>query len=67
MLFRSLAELEGRYVPRRVIGSTDPTDEVLITYRESRSPTQLPPTIAAPPADKVRVVKRSPLANPRPR
>ncbi len=64
---RLLAELEGRYVPRRVIGSTDPTDEVLITYRESRSPTQLPPTIAAPPADKVRVVKRSPLANPRPR
>lgn len=64
---RLLAELEGRYVPRRVIGSTDPTDEVLITYRESRSPTQLPPTIAVPAADRVKTATRSPLANPRPR
>jgi len=51
---RLLAEVEGRYVPRRVIGGLDPTDEVLVTYRESRSPTQLQPTIEAPPPDKVR-------------
>ena len=51
---RLLAEVEGRYVPRRVRGNTDPTDEVLVTYRESRSPTQLPPTITAPPPDRVR-------------
>jgi hypothetical protein len=51
---RLLAEFEGRYVPRRVIGNTDPTDEVLVTYRESRSPTQLPPTVTAPPEDQVR-------------
>ena len=51
---RLVAELAGRYVPRRVIGGNDPTDEVLITYRESRSPTQLPPTIKAPPDSRVR-------------
>jgi len=63
---RLLAEIEGRYVPRRVIGSTDPTDEVLITYRESRSPTQLPPTISAPPPDQVRINRRRPVVDPRP-
>ena len=51
---RLLAELEGRYVPRRVLGNVDPTDEVLVTYRESRSPTQLPPTITAPPPERVK-------------
>jgi len=51
---RLLAEVEGRYVPRRVLGNTDPTDEVLVTYRESRSPTQLPPTVTAPPPDRVK-------------
>lgn len=50
---RLLAEVEGRYVPRAVRGAPDPTDEVLVTYRESRSPTQLPPTISAPPEDRV--------------
>ncbi len=55
---RLLAELEGRYVPRRISGVPDPTDEVLITYRESRSPTQLPPTIAAPPPERVHERRR---------
>lgn len=61
---RLLAEVEGRYVPRRVLGNTDPTDEVLVTYRESRSPTQLPPTITAPPPDKVKDRTRPGIGGP---
>ncbi|MEE2828717.1 MAG: hypothetical protein VX498_05990 [Myxococcota bacterium] len=69
---RLLAELEGRYVPRRVMGNTDPTDEVYVVYRESRSPTQLAPTIRAPDPSKVRKKTRvlgrplGPVTNPRP-
>jgi hypothetical protein len=51
---RLLAEVEGRYVPRRTMGNTDPKDEVYFTYRESRSPSQLAPSIGAPPASQVR-------------
>jgi len=45
---RLLAELEGRYVPRGVVGGRDPTDEVLVTYRESRSLTGVPVEILPP-------------------
>jgi hypothetical protein len=61
---RLLAELEGRYVPRRVMGNTDPTDEVLISCKESRATTQLPPTITAPPPDRVKDRTRSGLPLP---
>jgi hypothetical protein len=54
---RLLAEVEGRYVPRRTLGNTDPSDEVHFTYRESRSPSQLAATILAPSADQVRSPK----------
>ncbi len=65
---RLLAEIEGRYVPRRMMGNIDPEDEVHFTYRESRSPSQLAPTIAAPPPHQVRVVQQRPqLGYPVPR
>ncbi len=50
---RLLAELEGRFIPRAVAGGRDPSDEVHVTYREKRTLTTLPPTIAAPPAEQV--------------
>jgi len=45
---RLVAELEGRYVPRGVVGGKDPTDEVLVSYRESRSLTGVPVEILPP-------------------
>jgi hypothetical protein len=62
---RLLAEIEGRYVPRRVRGKTGPTDEVLVVYRESRSPTQLPPTVTAPPRSQVEDRTRTRIPTPR--
>lgn len=55
---RLLAEVEGRYVPRRAMGNTDPTDEVHVSYRESRSPTQLAPTITAPDPSRINQRRR---------
>jgi len=63
---RLLAEVEGRYVPVRGANLREPTDEVLVTYRESRSPTQLPPDIVAPPEDEV-VERRPGIILPRER
>ena len=62
---RLLAEVEGRYVPRNVSGDAAPTDEVLVVYRESRSPTQLPPTVTAPPPDRIEDRTRRAIAGPR--
>jgi len=64
---RLLAEVEGRYVPRRIIGNVDPTDEVLVTFRESRSPTQLRATIEPPDPTRVRRGTRPGLHAPTPR
>jgi len=52
---RLLAELEIRFVPRVVADRADPLDEVLVTYRESRSITPLPPDIVEPDPETVRV------------
>jgi len=62
---RLLAEVEGRYVPRRTMGNLDPEDEVYFTYRESRSPSQLVPTIAAPEPSQRRPLRATqwPLGN----
>jgi len=51
---RLLAEVEGSFVPRRIVGNTDPSDAIHFTYRESRSASQLAATILAPPAEQVR-------------
>jgi len=45
---RLLAELEGRFAPRASLGGGDLADEVLISYRESRSLTGVPAEIKAP-------------------
>ncbi len=50
---RLLAELEGRFVPRRVVGGGDLAQEVLVSYRESRSLTGIPAEVVAPSADSV--------------
>ncbi len=50
---RLLVELEGRYVPRAIVGGNDPTDEVLVTYRESRSLTGVPLAIEVPKGSQV--------------
>ena len=50
---RLLAELEGRFVPRKAVGGGDLADEVLISYRESRSLTGIPAEVKAPPARDV--------------
>ena len=64
---RLLAEVEGRYVPVRGSNLREPTDEVMVTYRESRSPTMLPPTIKAPPPDRVMERRQGIVLPPRPR
>ena len=57
---RLLAELEGRFVPRAEVGGGDLADEVLVTYRESRSLTGIPVEVKAPsPADVVDPSARS--------
>lgn len=45
---RLLAELEGRFVPRRSVGGGDLAQEVLVSYRESRSLTGIPAEVVAP-------------------
>ncbi|MCO4769531.1 MAG: hypothetical protein KDA24_05825 [Deltaproteobacteria bacterium] len=50
---RLLAELEGRFVAREVVGGRDPTDEVMVTYRERRSLSAVPPTVEAPPPEQI--------------
>ena len=50
---RLLAELEGRFVPRKAVGGGDLADEVLVSYRESRSLTGIPAEVTAPPAKDV--------------
>ncbi|MBJ92949.1 MAG: hypothetical protein CMP23_00590 [Rickettsiales bacterium] len=45
---RLLAELEGRFFPRRAVGGGDLTEEVLVSYRESRSLTGIPVEIRRP-------------------
>ena len=47
---RLLAEIEGRFVPRKVVGGGDLADEVLVSYRESRSLTGIPAEVRPPPA-----------------
>jgi hypothetical protein len=46
---RILAELEGRFVPRASVGGGDLSEEVLVTYRESRSLTGVSAEVKAPP------------------
>jgi len=50
---RLLAELDGRFVPRKAVGGGDLADEVLVSYRESRSLTGIPAEVKAPPAEDV--------------
>jgi len=50
---RLLAELEGRFVPRRSVGGGDLAQEVLVSYRESRSLTGIPAEVVAPLATEV--------------
>ncbi len=50
---RLLAELQGRFVPRAMVAGGELADEVLVTYRESRSLTGVPVEIKAPPAEDV--------------
>ncbi len=50
---RILAELDGRFVPFDAATGHDLTDEVLVTYRESRSITPLPPDVVAPRPERV--------------
>lgn len=50
---RLLAEITGRFVGRALVGGRDPTDEVLLTYRERRTLSSLPPTVEAPPPEQV--------------
>jgi hypothetical protein len=50
---RLLAELEGRFAPRASLGGGDLADEVLISYRESRSLTGVPAEVKAPSAGDV--------------
>jgi len=50
---RLLAELEGRFVPRASVGGGGLADEVLVTYRESRSLTGVPVAVKAPAAGDV--------------
>ena len=45
---RLLAELEGRFVPRAAVGGGDLAQEVLVSYRESRSLTGIPAEIRRP-------------------
>ena len=47
---RLLAEIEGRFVPRKAVGGGDLADEVLVSYRESRSLTGIPAEVSPPPA-----------------
>ncbi len=53
---RLLAEVEVRFVPRVSAERNDPLDEVLVTYRESRSITPLPPDIVEPDASEVKAL-----------
>lgn len=55
---RLWASLEGRYVPRVVVGGTDPTDEVLVRYEEKRSLT-VDGSALVPPDDERVVQPRS--------
>jgi hypothetical protein len=55
---RLVAEFEGRYVPRggsrpSSAADKDPTAEVHVSYRETRSLTPLPPQITPPPQEEV--------------
>lgn len=49
---RLLAELDGRFVSRR-LEEWEPADEVHVSFREKRTLTSLPPTIAPPPEEQI--------------
>ena len=57
---RLLAEVEGRFTTREVIGGRDPTDEVLVSYRERRSLSAVPPSVEEPSEERIFVPRQRP-------